>query len=137
MFRQVMHERPPAGTPFGYGVTRPQTGCSACACFSLRLPSTATMDVTVTKSELAACVSQKLSAPRASADASVNALFEVIGDALARGESLNHTLCGLSRCYRSACDSFHCCGGGNLILQGILLKPLCYCIDIRLDITHQ
>ena len=43
----------------------------------------------MTKSELAARVAEKLSVPKATADASVNALFEVIGDAMANGESVS------------------------------------------------
>lgn len=43
----------------------------------------------MTKSELAARVAEKLSVSKATADASVNALFEVIGDAMAIGESVS------------------------------------------------
>ena len=41
------------------------------------------------KSELAARVADKLSVPKPTADASVTALFEIIGEALARGESVS------------------------------------------------
>ena len=41
------------------------------------------------KSNLAARVAAKLSIPKTTADASVTALFSVIGDALARGESVS------------------------------------------------
>ena len=43
----------------------------------------------MTKSDIAARVAAKLSVPKATADASVSALFEAIGDALARGESVS------------------------------------------------
>lgn len=41
------------------------------------------------KSELAARLAAKLSIPKATADVSVSALFEAIGDALAKGKSVN------------------------------------------------
>ena len=50
---------------------------------------TVTRDEIVKKYELAARVADKLSVPKATADASVTALFEIIGEALARGESVS------------------------------------------------
>ena len=41
------------------------------------------------KSELATRIAAKLSIPRTTADASVTALFEAIGDGLAKGESVS------------------------------------------------
>ena len=41
------------------------------------------------KSELAARVAARLSIPKSTADASLTALFEVIGESLARGESVS------------------------------------------------
>lgn len=51
--------------------------------------STVTTEATVKKSELAARVAAKLSIPKTAADAYLTVLFEVIGESLARGESVS------------------------------------------------
>ena len=48
-----------------------------------------TREENVKKSELAGCVAAKLSLPKTTADASVAAVFEVIGDALAKEDPVS------------------------------------------------